>query len=287
MLNIGLIGDIKLLEPYVKKIHDHSDIHISGKSSVGTNAYTENFRYSIPEFNRVELIERSDALMINRFSLLPFQLLCSVVKKSKHIFAIEYPAISIDECGELAKLAEEAQTVFQVNNPLFFFPAVQWLNQNLKKPTYIDISYFKTEFEDKEPLLPLLFMLKDITGTAPKKINAISFKSASSEYNFNNARLEFSDVSTVNINFGKANYNEFKIRAWSAGQIMTFNMQTKKFSVNDASPDLTGFKGINEFDAFLKSTLKKTPNRSGINEYMSVLQTIERIRAKLEQYSVS
>jgi len=287
MLNIGLIGDIKLLEPYTKKIHDHSDIHISGKSSVGTNTNTGSFRFSIPEFNRVELIERSDALMINRFSLLPFQLLCNIVKKSKHIFATEYPAISIEECRELAKLATEAQTVVQVNNPLYFLPAIQWLNTNLKKPAYIDISYFKTDFEETDPLLTLLFMLKDITGTEPRKINAISFRKTANEFEFNNARLEFGDASTVNINFGKSHTEEFKIRAWAAGQVVTFNMKTKNYSFNSAPPDLAPFKGLNEFDKFVESSANKSQNLSSINDYLSVLQTLERIRAKLTQVSVS
>jgi hypothetical protein len=287
MLNIGLIGDIKNLEPQAKKIHDHSEIHISGKSSVGTNTNTGSFRYSIPEFNRVELIERSDALIINRFSLLPFQLLCDVVKKSKHIFATEFPAIGINECRELAKLADEAQTVFQINNPFYFSPAVQWLGKNLKKPAYLDISYFKTNFEETDPLLPLLFMLKDITGTDPRKINAISFTKTSSEFGFNNVRLEFGDASTVNINFGLANYNEFKIRAWTAGQVVSFNMQTKNYSYNNSTPDLSEFKSINEFDEFVKNALKTSSIRSDISEYLSVLQTIDRINAKLEQFSVS
>ena len=287
MLNIGLIGDIKLLEPYTKKIHDHSNIHISGKSSVGTNTNTGSFRFSIPEFNRVELIERSDALMINRFSLLPFHLLCNIVKKSKHIFATEYPAISIEECRELAKLATEAQTVVQVNNPLYFLPAIQWLNTNLKKPTYIDISYFKTNFEEADPLLTLLFMLKDITGTEPKKINAISFRKTANEFEFNNTRLEFGDASTVNINFGKSHTEEFKIRAWAAGQVVSFNMKTKNYSFNSAVPDLAPFKGLNEFDKFVDSSANKSQNLSSINDYLSVLQTLERIRAKLTQVSVS
>ena len=287
MLNIGLIGDIKLLEPYTKKIHDHSNIHISGKSSVGTNTNTGSFRFSIPEFNRVELIERSDALMINRFSLLPFHLLCNIVKKSKHIFATEYPAISIEECRELAKLATEAQTVVQVNNPLYFLPAIQWLNTNLKKPAYIDISYFKTNFEEADPLLTLLFMLKDITGTEPKRINAISFRKTANEFEFNNTRLEFGDASTVNINFGKSHTEEFKIRAWAAGQVVSFNMKTKNYSFNSAAPDLAPFKGLNEFDKFVDSSANKSQNLSSINDYLSVLQTLERIRAKLTQVSVS
>jgi len=287
MLNIGLIGDIKLLEPYAKMIHDHSDIHISGKSSVGTNTNPASFRFSIPEFNRVELIERCDALVINRFSLLSYPSLCSIVKKSKHIFAAEFPAVSIEECRELTKLAAEAQAIVQVNNPLYFLPPVQWLNNNLKKPAYIDISYFKTDFEETAALLLLLFMLKDITGTDPKKISALSFRETASEFEFSNVRLEFGNASTVNINFGKSNTEEFKIRAWAAGQIVSFNMLAKNYRYNSASTDLTSFRGINEFDKFVESSLGKSKNLSSLNDYLSVLQAVDRIRARLEQFSVS
>ncbi len=287
MLNIGLIGDIKLLEPYAKMIHDHSDIHISGKSSVGTNTNPASFRFSIPEFNRVELIERCEALVINRFSLLSFSAICNIIKKSKHIFAAEFPAVSIEECRELAKLANEAQTVVQVKNPLYFLPPVQWLNNNLKKPAYIDISYFKTDFEETAALLSLLFMLKDITGTEPKKISALSFRKTAGEFEFSNVRLEFGNASTVNINFGKSNKEEFKIRAWAAGQIVSFNMLTKNYSCNSATTDLTPYRGIKEFDKFVESSTKKSKNLSSLNDYLAVLQVVDRIRGKLEQFSVS
>lgn len=287
MLNIGLIGDIKLLEPYAKMIHDHSDIHISGKSSVGTNTNPASFRFSIPEFNRVELIERCEALVINRFSLLSFSAICNIIKKSKHIFAAEFPAVSIEECRELAKLANEAQTVVQVKNPLYFLPPVQWLNNNLKKPAYIDISYFKTDFEETAALLSLLFMLKDITGTEPKKISALSFRKTAGEFEFSNVRLEFGNASTVNINFGKSNKEEFKIRAWAAGQIVSFNMLTKNYSCNSATTDLTPYRGKKEFNKFVESSTKKSKNLSSLNDYLVVLQVVERIRDKLEQFSVS
>ena len=202
MLNLGLIGDIKLLEPYAKKIQGHQNIHITGKSSVGTTTNPASFRFTIPEFNKIELIERSDALLINHFSLLPFQLLCDIVRKSKHIFATEYPDISIQECRDLTKLANEAQTVFQVINPFYYLPALQWLNKNLKKPAYLDISFFKGKPEQTEWLTPLLLMLKEITGTIPKKISAMAFQINEPQSEFNNLRLEFGNASSVNLNFG-------------------------------------------------------------------------------------
>jgi len=117
MLNLGLIGDIQMLEPFTKRAQEHPQIHIAGKSSVGTQPLQGSSRISAPEFNRIELIERSDALLINRFSLLPFQLICDIVKKSKHFFAASYPELTAEECSQILKLRNEAQTVIQVINP--------------------------------------------------------------------------------------------------------------------------------------------------------------------------
>src|SRR5690554_3193119 len=114
MLNIGLIGDIKLLEPYTQGIQQHKKALIIGKSSVGTQPLPSGFRMQVPEFNRIELIERSDVLFINKFSLLPFSLICEMVKKSKHIFAASFPDLTSEEMNQLIKLADEARCVIQV-----------------------------------------------------------------------------------------------------------------------------------------------------------------------------
>ena len=169
MLNIGLIGDIKLLETFTKKAQEIPEINITGKSSVGTQPLPGNLKLQAPEFNRIELIERSDALIINRFSLLPFALLCDMVKQSKHFFAASYPNLTQNEINQLAKLAQEAKTVIQIANPLYYMPAMQWLAKNLKKPAYVDVTYFNQDAAEKNTLLLLLLMLKDITGTIPKK----------------------------------------------------------------------------------------------------------------------
>ena len=288
MLKLGLIGDIKQLEPYAKKLEKQKDIHIAGKSSAGTNTDTGNFHFSIPEFNRIELIERTDALLINRFSLLPFDLLSTIVKKRKHIFAAEYPELPVEKCRQIANLATEAQTVIQVINPFYYLPAVQWLNHNLKKPTFIDISYFKNEPEISQPLLALLLMLKDITGTLPKKIGAVSFHSAENKTEFKNVRLEFGDASAVNLNFGNVNTaSEFKLKAWTAGQVVSFDFETRHYACNNSSIDTNPFKNISETGSFSQGISNTNRNLTGIEDYLSVLQAVEKINLKLDQFSIS
>lgn len=287
MLNLGLIGDIKLLEPFAKKIHEYPDIHIAGKSSVGTNTNPASFRFTIPEFNRVELIERSDALLINHFSLLPFKMLCDIVKKSKHIFATEYPDISIQECHELTKLANEAQTVFQVINPFYYQPAIKWLNENLKKPAYLDISFFRKTTDENGWLTPLLLMLKDTTGTIPKKISAVAFQPSQTGPEFNNLRLEFGNASSVNINFGKkSNKEQFKIKAWATGQEFFLDLISGAYFINNSKIKLKPEKTGDDLDVFVKSSLKKTSNYTGIDNYLTVLESIQKINAKLAQFSI-
>lgn len=288
MLKLGLIGDIKQLEPYAKKLEKQKDIQIAGKSSVGTSTDTGNFHFSIPEFNRIELIERVDVLLINRFSLLPFDLLSIIVKKRKHIFATEYPDLPVEKCRQIASLATEAQTVIQIINPFYYLSPLQWLNHNLKKPAFIDITFFNGEPEVSQPLLTLLLMLKDITGTLPKKIGAVSFHSAENQTEFNNVRLEFGDASAVNLNFGSIGaVREFKLKAWSAGQIVSFDFDTRHYSCNNSSIDTIPFKNISETGNFSQGITGSNRNLTTIEDYLSVLQTVEKINLKLSQFSVS
>jgi hypothetical protein len=285
MLNLGLIGDITLLEPYAQMIHDRPGVHIAGKSSVGMNTDTKSFCFSIPEFNRIELVERSEALLINRFSLLSFQLLCNIVKKSKHIFAAEYPALNFKECQQLAKLAKEAKTIVQVTNPFFFYPAIQWMNKNLKKTAFIDISFFKEGLEGIEPLLPLLLMLKGLGGIVPKKTGVVSFHPAPAKSEFTNVRLEFGDASVVNINFGRiGSHEEFKVRAWTAAQVISLNFTAGNYTCNDLPIDLSHYKGANELDVFIENTTNKDMEATGLEEYLTGLQIIQNIKNKMAQF---
>lgn len=286
MLNIGLIGDIKIPEPFAKKIYHHPVIHIAGKSSTGPPAHPENFGFLIPELNRIDLIERSDALMINNFSLLSFQTICSIVKKSKHIFALEYPDIDIEECRQLVNLAREAKTIVQVTNPFSFLPAIRWLNRNLNKPAFIDISLFENSIKEPGALMSMLLMLKESTGIAPKNIGALSFHSASEKMNFNNVRLQYGDASVVNMNFGQTGSPpQFTVKAWSAGQDILLHFTGDSYQCNNFPINLSQFKNENELDLFVEKTINNTIHSTGIEDYLTALQTIQKIKSKLSQFS--
>lgn len=284
MLNLGLIGDIQLLEPFTKRALELREIHIAGKSSVGTQS--GNLRLSVPEFNRIELTERSDALLINRFSLLPFQLLCDMVKKSKHFFATSYPRLTVEECNHLSKLATEAKTVIQITNPFYYFPAVQWLNANIKQPALIEISFFKNEQPATDTLVQLLLMLKNAAGLNPRKAGAVSFHSAPADSEINNIQLEFGNGTLVTINYGKmSGHNEFKIKTWAGNQFTSFDLLKNLYTCNNSPLELSTYKEINETDNFLQSVLQNKQSTTDIDDYSSVIQTIQKVSSKFNHFS--
>lgn len=285
MIQVGLIGDIQLLDPYVSKAMEHPEIVITGKSSVGIPPKPGSTRIQAPEFNRIELIERSDALMINKFSLLPFQLVCDIVKKSKHIFAASYPELSVGECMQLAKLANEAKTVIQFVNPNYYLPPVQWLNKTSRKQSFTTISSWGSESREKDSLMKMLLMLKDLLGAGPKKVNAVAFQSPTAGADFNHVSLERGDGSVIQLNFGKTpGTSEFLIKSYSTNQFAQLDVVHNIFTSNGEPLDLTEHSNKNETHDFIKAVFQNKKAATGIEDYSMALQTKQAILDKLNRY---
>ena len=285
MLNVGLIGNTEILEPHVNEIKKNDQINVIGKASVGTSAHLNGFHFSIPEFNRVELIERADVFLIDNSTPLAYNLYRDIIKKSKHIFAIEYPNLKIEECTELTKLANESDSVVQVKNPYFYHPAIQWLNDNLILPAYIDYSNFEVDSIDNESLFPMLLMLLGTTGISPKKIGAVKFPGYNSS-EFTNVRLEFGDASVVNLNYGNLeSLNEFKVRIYSDDKFATFNFTKNTFLRDNQAIDLTSYTAVNEMDNFVNSISDKKLKNSTLEDYLIAMHVAQKIERKITQFS--
>ena len=287
MLAIGLIGKTETLEPHVKRIRKNPNVNIIGKASVGTDDRLNSFHYTIPEINKIELIERADVIIIDNSSRFPFPLLCDIIKKSKHVFTAEYLSLTIDECSQLTKLANESGSVIQVTNPFYFSPAIQWLNQHLISPTYIDISYISAEGANDNALISLLLMLLGTTGISPKKIGAVNFRSQQTDSNFNNVRLEFNDASVVNLNYGNMpNVNKFKVRVYSPDQFVTLDFTNETCLNNNTpfTPDTVN--AVDELDYFVNTILKKHKQQSSIEDYLTVLNAVQKANKKIARFSL-
>ena len=286
MLNVGLIGNTEILEPFVMEIKKNTQINIVGKASVGSSEELTGFHYSIPEFNRVELIERADLIIMDNSTPMAFKFMCDIVKKSKHIFCAEYPELTIEECTELNKLINESRSVVQVTNPYFFSPAIQWANKNIKTPAFIDYSNFEDDVTEKKSLYPMLLMLLKITGISPKKIGAVTFPGYNNS-KFTNVRLEFGDASVVNLNFGKLeSLKNFKVRIYSDNQFATFNFSKEKFLSDNKAIEFDEECMISELDIFLQAIEGKIKKISTLDDYLIAMHVAQKINKKIAQFSI-
>jgi hypothetical protein len=285
MLNIGIIGNTEVLEPHVKRIQKNKNVNVIGKASVGTSAQLNGFHFSIPELNRVELIERADILLVDNSSRLPFELLFDMVKKSKHIFTTQYLKLTTDECSQLVKLAHESGSIIQVTNPFFYKPAIQWLNNNFTTPGYLNISKHTFNMSPREAMFPLLFMITGITGINPKKVSASAFAPEKEEIDFANVRLEFNNASVVNINFGsKLTEGEFEIKGYAKNQVVLFDFKNDTFLFNDNPINFSDKKTTNELDFFIESVQNNNQNSCNIDDYLYATQLVEAVEKKFTQF---
>lgn len=287
MLNVGIIGNTEVLEPHVKRIQKNKNINVIGKASIGTSLQLNGFHFSIPEFNKVELIERADIFLIDNSSPLPFEMLCNIIKKSKHIFFTEYMNITIDECAELVKLASESGSVVHVINQIYYTPVVQWLNSKITLPLFLDISKYISEATFKETLFPILLMLTNITGVHSKKVNVIAFNSEDSKTTFTNIRLEFNDASVININMdNKLPIDTFNIRGFSKNQFFSLNFNEETFLLNNLAINFTNDHSTNEYDRFVESIQNNSQKSNNLETYHSAMQMVEIIEKKITQFVV-
>lgn len=285
MLNVGLIGKTAVLEPHAIEIRKNASVNIIGKSSVGSSTQLNSFHYSIPEFNRVELLERADIILMDNSTPMPFKLMSDIVKKSKHIFCTEHPALTIDECTELVKLSNESGSTVQVTNPYFYKPAIQWMNANIQTPAFMEYSNFESKGGASESMYTMLLMMLGFTGISPKKIGALTFPGYNSS-KFSNVRLEFNDGSVISLNYGKLeSLNDFKIRIYSDNRFVTFNF-TKDTYVCDNKPiDLEAYSNEKEYNHFIDTIDKKVKKSSCIEDYLIAMHVVQKVNRKLQQFS--
>lgn len=209
-----------------------------------------------------------------------------IIKKSKHIFCVEYPDLTVDECTELNKLINESRSVVQVSNPYFFSAAIQWMNENISTPAFIDYSNFERDANTDKSLFPMLLMLLGSTGISPKKIGAVTFPGDNNSA-FTNVRLEYSDASVVNLNFGHLeSLKQFKVRIYSDKQFATFNFTKEKFVCDNKPLNLDKYSEVSELGTFIDSIHGKSKRMSTLEDYLIAMHVAQIIDKKIAQFSI-
>ncbi len=283
MLNIGLIGNIAAIEKQAERLKKYPDLRIQGKASAGTKDGHSEYDFSIPEYNRVELIERCDALILEDSAHVPYSLLIDAIKRNKHIFFSGYPDFTEIQCQELIKLIEEAGTVVQITNPLFYNSSVQWVVHNTSTPFYLSVEVTRpcSRFTNKV-LWDILFLVTKMGQTLPKKMKIFNAEHKEKDYHFINIRNDYSDSSVLDLNLTLEEKNEkYQFRVISEKNYFDVNLIThqitgKKRAIHTKKPEI-----VKEYESFFKAIIKKQLPLTGISEYADVLKIVEEINGKI------
>lgn len=285
MLNIGIIGITELLEPHVKEMQKNKQVNVIGKASIGRSAQLNSFHFSIPEFNRVELIERADILIIDSSSMLPFDLLCETLKKGKHVFTIGYPDLSVDECDSLIKLADESGSVFHISNKDYYEKGFEWLRENKKIPVFIDILKDSSSGQQKEEILSLLLLLNGITNLEFKRLTVTAFDSQNNEVSFLNIRMDFGNASAVNITVKSvAEPESFLLKFYSVNQFGTYDVRSNELVLNgEKIEDLDG-RVASDFDCFVSAIHENVMGCVDLEVFKMALLAYKSIKKKMDLF---
>ncbi len=115
MIRVGIIGDLQEEGRIYQTLHKSKEVELIGLYNPGQDSRSVTFRVF---HNPIELLELSDALMINNTERISADFIRVVIRKSKHIYFRRPPILSISEIADLLKLQKEANVVIQLYNPL-------------------------------------------------------------------------------------------------------------------------------------------------------------------------
>lgn len=276
MINIGIIGNINELNTLVHEISQNH--HLVGYAS--TSRSLSNTQYSIAEMNKIELIERSDALILDDSVNAPYPLMRDIIKRTKHIFFYGTPNLSINECEELGRLTLEAGTILQIYNPYYFHEATQWINQNVRPPIFAELTQCIHEFNPKTLSSALLTFLQ-IPGITPKKISAQTFINSTAT-SFTIIKLDYNNASTLNLHFiTPADENKAQLKIYAHQHFTIIDFTKNKFIVNNKNIPLLNAYNNGGFHAFLESINTGSAATSTIDDYHAILLLTDAIFKKL------
>ncbi|HNZ70113.1 MAG: hypothetical protein QM301_09360 [Bacteroidota bacterium] len=286
MLNIGLIGSVGSISNHVRNLKGVKGIRIIGKSSVGMMEQHEGASLTIPECNRRELVDAAGLLVVDRSSLLDYDLLKSAVKNSSHLYFTDFPDLSPDQCAELLKIAGEAQTVIKIKNPLLVEPLTGWVAANFQEPAYLSLFETLPAIPEKRELLTRhLYYALALFGTFPQKIRVTAIHQPPEESFFFNLRFDYPSSSIYNLEVAVRNDASRTLRAVMPGKFLEGNCISGRAHLNNreitlsssAEKELASFVSLagNE-DFFLQSDM---------NAYCSTLSILREVLLKIKSYT--
>ncbi len=286
MLNIGLIGSVGSIATHVRDLKNIKGIRIVGKSSVGMMEQPEGKLLTIPEFNRRDLLDAADLLIVDRSSLLGFDLLKTAVKNNRHLYITDFPELTLEQCAELLKFSEEARTVVKIRNPLLEEAVTGWIAMNAQEPAYVSLFESLPGIPEKrEVLTRYLYYAMALFKSTPLKIRVTGIHQPASGFLFYNMRLEYPSNSTINLEILNQENTARTVRAAFPGKFLEGNCLTGKAHLN--MQEINILSGAAKEPASFIS-LAETGNfflHSDLGTYYAMLSTLHEVLRKIELYT--
>jgi len=207
MLKLGIFGDQTSNPELIRQLKNRTDVAIEGIYFTGNakvpNGFTEFF-------NPVELMDRSDAILIMSDKSISSDLIRLIVRKSKHIYLKTIPHLNIREIKELIDLEKEAGIVNFIYNPFDFIPHFDPFTNKNEKPLLINL---RTCFEGSSikpvnEMLLLVTALNRVVQNNYKKTEVFGLKDALGQLVVN-IRVEYENSSVVNLTVSKEKTSGF------------------------------------------------------------------------------
>ncbi len=286
MVNIGLIGSMGSIGVHVRKLKEIPGLRMIGKSSVGLMEAPGGLSLPVPEFNRQELIEASDAVVVDQPALLSPELLKQAVRSGKHFYFSEFPALAEEEVSGLIKLAGEAGSGICIRNPLADEPLTRWIVNHRKEPLYLSLFCPAEQVPDRRAfLLQHLFYAVRLFDAPPRKIRVSGTHHPDPAFSFLNVRLEYATFSAFNLELFFPSKGSPSLRAFMPGLYLSGELSGGKAWLNHQ--ELTPYPPAGDsLTSFLDPAGPADfCHRSNLEAYLSALRILSELLRKTDMYT--
>ncbi len=317
MLNIGVFGTGHLGKYHLNNWIDIEGIHLTGfYDPDDNNAMAVEEKYSIKRYTDAgKLMDDCDAVDIVAPTISHFELCDMALRKGKHVFVEKPLANTMDEAGDLAKLAKESNLKFQVGHVERFNPAFLALKDYPLQPMFIEVhrlAQFNPRGTDVSVILDLMIHDIDIILNLVKSnvshISANGVAVMSDTPDIANVRIEFDNGCVANLTSSRISIKKMRkmrlfqkdayigidfldkkteiIRLNHPGDknVFTFDIETNngKKTIAIANPPIEEVNAIKlELEAFKNAILQNTETPVTVMDGYSAMEVAHLILEKI------
>jgi hypothetical protein len=286
MIKVGLIGNLGAIASQIEQFKKVRDIQLIGKSSIGMMDEPKGKYLSIPEYNRKDLIEAADFLIVDKSQLLLPDLMKHAVKNNKHLYITDYPNITPDYCAELIKLAEEARTMVRIGNIPGTEPLTNWIFQNWQEPAHISLFETMPALPDKVSYLSRnIFLAYSLFKSFPQKIRTSGIHHSGSDFFFINLRLDYATSSVFNLELLIQPNGGRHIRVTMPGKFVSADFATHRALLNQQEITLPVVHHHPLVILLSQFGTESFYGNSNLDLYYSTLQTLREVLRKIELFT--